>query len=52
MKSNDAKFSKAEILKSKRFEKYADFLKGNLKDGSYSIQEVTEFLKKYFREVI
>lgn len=51
MKSESVKFLKSEILKSKRFEKYADFLKGNLKEGSYSIQEVTEFLKKYFREV-
>lgn len=43
------RFSKERLVRSKRFEKYKDYLMGNLEDGQdYSIEEVEKMLSKVF----
>lgn len=46
-------FTKEQIVNSKKYEKYKDFLKGNLKDGQmYTLEEVDALIEKYFMKGI
>lgn len=46
----ELKFSKTQIVASKRYEKFRDFLAGNLKeDGMYSFKEVDAVINRYMK---
>ena len=42
-------FSKEQLVKSKRYMLYADFLNGNLQEGrKYTTEQVDELISKYY----
>lgn len=48
-KKETTKFTKEQIVSSKKYQGYKDFLSGNLTDGEcYSFEEVDALIKKYF----
>lgn len=43
------KFTKEQIVSSKKYQDFKDFLNGNLSDGQcYSFDEVDALIKKYY----
>lgn len=46
-------FTKAQIVKSEKYERFQDFLDGNLEDDKmYSLQEVDDLLGKYMKGMV
>ena len=44
-----ALFTKAQIVKSKRYMRYVDFLSGNLRDDkTYTLEQVDNLIEKYY----
>lgn len=48
-KDTSSLYSKEQIVKSKKFAKYQDFLSGNLEeDKTYTIEQVNEMIKSFY----
>lgn len=48
-KNNPAVFTKEQLVKSKKYMPYADFLNGNLKDGMmYTIEQIEKLISKSY----
>ena len=48
-KNTVTKYTKGQIVSSKKYQNFKDFLNGNLTDGEcYSFEEVDALIKKYF----
>lgn len=46
-------FTKAQIVGSQKYERFKDFLNGNLEDGKmYSMQDVDSLLEKYMKGMV
>lgn len=46
---NQSRFTKNQIVKSRKYVCYVDFLNGNLQDKKmYTIEEVDELIEKYY----
>lgn len=41
-------FSKRQLVKAKRYSRYSNFLKGNLEDKAYTLEEVDALINKYY----
>ena len=47
------KFTKAQIVGSQKYERFKDFLTGNLEDDKmYSMQDVDSLLEKYMKGMV